>query len=130
MLVSLDSSQGRVELRIRDDGAGFDPNQGRRGQGIENMHTRASEFGGQFELASKPGAGTTVTFSIPHASPVEPGVYRRKAIGSAVVLVGFVLLFSWTKAYAERVISVLATMWVLRFAIAYRRAVKRTGVAR
>jgi signal transduction histidine kinase len=130
VLVSLDSSQGRVELRIRDDGAGFDPNQSRRGHGLENMRTRASEFGGQFELASKPGGGTTVTFSIPHGTSVEPGVYRRKAIGAAVVLVGLVLLFTWTKAYAEGVISVLAAMWLLRFAVAYRRAVKRREVAR
>ena len=132
VLVSLDSSQGHVELRIRDHGAGFDPNQSRRGHGIENMRTRANEFGGQFELASRPGGGTTVTFSIPHATLVEPGVYRRKVIGSAVVLLGLILLllFSWTRRYAEAVISVMAMSWVLRFAIAYRRAVKRTEVAR
>ena len=63
--VSLESARGRVELRVQDDGAGFDPLQDKRGMGIANMRTRAEEIGGQVDVASNPGGGTTVTFSIP-----------------------------------------------------------------
>jgi hypothetical protein len=40
--------------------------------GIANMRTRAEEFGGQLDVASNPGSGTTVMFSIPRREvPVE-----------------------------------------------------------
>ena len=46
VLVSLGSGLRQVELRIEDDGAGFDPNQSRQGQGIQNMCARVRSLGG------------------------------------------------------------------------------------
>jgi signal transduction histidine kinase len=70
--VSLNSLRDRVELRIQDDGAGFDLSHDESGMGIKNMRARAEEFGGHFEVASSPGNGTAVTFSIPRAEvPAE-----------------------------------------------------------
>lgn len=57
VLVTLGGADGRAELRVQDDGAGFDPNQAPRGMGVANMRARAREFGGKLELASRPGAG-------------------------------------------------------------------------
>jgi signal transduction histidine kinase len=85
--VSLDSLSDRLELRIRDDGVGFDPSSGQSGMGIRNMRSRAEEFGGQFDLATSQGKGTTVTFSVPHLE-FTPAAYRRNAL-----LYGAVFLF-------------------------------------
>ena len=84
--------RGRMALEIADDGAGFDPNSQRRGLGLANMHARASEFDGIFELSSAPGAGTTITFSVPYQQPPTPGEQRKYLIGSgAMLLLGAVL---------------------------------------
>jgi signal transduction histidine kinase len=90
--VSLRSLSGRVELRVQDDGAGFDPMEGQRGMGIANMRTRAQEFGGQFDVVSSPGKGTAFMFSIPEAEvPVEPRnpiyIYGAALVALVVVCV-------------------------------------------
>ncbi len=68
--VSLGAFSRRVdllELRIEDDGAGFDVRRGSGGMGIGNMRARAAELKGWLDLTSTPGAGTTVAFSVPYA---------------------------------------------------------------
>jgi len=70
--VSLGSFIDRLELRIQDDGAGFDQLQARRGAGITNMRARAEEFGGNFNVTSGPGSGTTVVLSIPYTPLCRP----------------------------------------------------------
>jgi signal transduction histidine kinase len=77
VLVSLDSSDGRLELTIKDDGAGFDPQQDSRGMGTSNMRTRAAELGGTCEIVSRPAEGTTVKFSIPYSAS-DPAANRRR----------------------------------------------------
>ena len=52
----------RVELRVSDDGQGFDLNSvspDRLGLGI--IHERAQAIGADLRIESRPGAGTTVT---------------------------------------------------------------------
>ncbi len=63
--VSLKRSGGQLRLRISDDGAGFDPAQAERGQGLANMERRAAECRGRFEVESAPGCGTVVSLAIP-----------------------------------------------------------------
>ena len=64
--VELHSLGDGVELRVRDDGRGFDAaaaNNGSgdgRGLGLEGMAERARLVGGELEVASGPGEGTTV----------------------------------------------------------------------
>ena len=58
---------GRVLLEISDDGRGFDL---RRmsislGHGLSNMHTRARRVGGDVEITSEEGNGTTVLAWVP-----------------------------------------------------------------
>jgi signal transduction histidine kinase len=86
VVVSLDSVSHRVWLRVRDDGAGFDPNLPANGMGIANMRARAEEFGGEFELWSRPGGGTSIQFSLP-CTVIKPTNFLRQAIifGAAVV---------------------------------------------
>jgi signal transduction histidine kinase len=56
-----------VTLSVIDDGVGFDVNSRIQstGHGLANMRARAEERNGVFEVASQPGAGTTITMRLP-----------------------------------------------------------------
>lgn len=54
-----------LELRIVDNGKGFDSAFAGEGQGLISMRKRAEGFGGTLEVASIPGQGTTVTLRVP-----------------------------------------------------------------
>ena len=55
-----------AELRVRDDGAGFDPSATPgRGLGLRGMVERARLVGGELDVRSAPGDGTSVTLRIP-----------------------------------------------------------------
>jgi len=54
-----------LELKIDDNGKGFELAEAGDGQGLINMHKRAEGFGGRFEVASLPGSGTSVTLQVP-----------------------------------------------------------------
>lgn len=128
--VSLDSAHGYVNLRIGDDGAGFDPNRSSRGLGIANMRARAEEFGGKFELISWPGNGTYIAFSIPYTAAETAREYRHRAVMSGVLLAGGIGVLAWTRSIGMAAILAVAGVGVVRYVIAYRRAQKRAEAAR
>lgn len=53
----------RLELRIVDDGTGFDPGRVAAGHGLSSLRQRAAALGGELVLATAPGSGTTLTLS-------------------------------------------------------------------
>lgn len=62
-------------LRVCDAGTGFDPQMvfsAPRGWGLAGMRERAESIGGQFQLMSKPGGGTTIEILVPLESPATP----------------------------------------------------------
>jgi signal transduction histidine kinase len=63
--VSLRQTEYDVELRISDNGQGFDPSRVSGGMGQRNMRARAGEVGGTLRVASRPGDGTTIVFRVP-----------------------------------------------------------------
>ncbi len=64
--VELDASGDGVELRVRDDGGGFDPLTSRGGGlGLAGMAERARLAGGSLDLRSARGAGTELTLRLP-----------------------------------------------------------------
>ncbi len=66
--VRLGRSDGRLELEVADDGAGFDPGDPElrsRRLGLTSMEERAQRLGGTLEIRSTPGAGTTVRLVAP-----------------------------------------------------------------
>jgi signal transduction histidine kinase len=85
VVVSLAETDKSVTLRIKDDGAGFDATQNRGGMGIANMRSRARELGGSFHVNTRPGDGTTVTFSVPIMPPARDG-YRMQLLMHAVLM--------------------------------------------
>jgi signal transduction histidine kinase len=59
--IQLQYETGAVELRIRDDGRGFDPEQTYPGHyGLSMMHERAAAIGALFTISSQPGVGTEI----------------------------------------------------------------------
>jgi signal transduction histidine kinase len=58
--LSLLESEERVELKIEDNGAGFDPENVKKGNGLLNMTTRAQDNRGVFRLQTAPGRGTVI----------------------------------------------------------------------
>jgi signal transduction histidine kinase len=68
-------SGGVIEVRVRDDGRGFDPAEtaGRHGMGLGVMRERIGELGGTLEVDSEPGRGSTVLARIPVTAPAPAG---------------------------------------------------------
>jgi signal transduction histidine kinase len=64
--VSLGASDGRIELEVADNGAGFDPQavEGKGGLGLTSMRERVEKMGGVLTILSAPGEGTTVKVSL------------------------------------------------------------------
>jgi two-component system sensor histidine kinase DevS len=68
--VHLWTTNNRVLLEVVDDGSGFDINEASvtLGHGLSNMQVRAHKVGGDVEITSKPGEGTTVLAWVPWGS--------------------------------------------------------------
>ena len=66
LAVHLAAEEHRLTLVVRDDGRGFDTAQDSPGghYGLAGMRERAELMGGQFTIASAPGAGTIVTVTL------------------------------------------------------------------
>ncbi|HEV8559777.1 MAG TPA: GAF domain-containing sensor histidine kinase [Actinophytocola sp.] len=58
-------SQEVARLEVRDDGVGFRPDEPASGYGLGSMAERAELIGGNLEVRSRPGAGTSVIALVP-----------------------------------------------------------------
>jgi signal transduction histidine kinase len=54
-----------LEIKIEDNGKGFDVNSPYHGNGLKNMRTRCEEIGGEYNILSSAGKGTVVKLRIP-----------------------------------------------------------------
>ncbi len=63
----------RVLMEIHDDGLGFEPKkiQLTLGHGISNMQTRARNVGGDLEITTEPGEGTTIMVWMPYIQDID-----------------------------------------------------------
>jgi signal transduction histidine kinase len=74
--ITISSRAGGVAARIEDDGAGFHVartvlDSAKRGRlGLVGSSERIRLLGGKFDLRSKPGSGTTVSFTLPRWCPL------------------------------------------------------------
>ena len=70
VVLSFSVGESSVELRIADDGIGFDPSAPEHAErnGLHNMRTRVADTGGQLEVKSTVGQGTTIVIREPLAA--------------------------------------------------------------
>jgi signal transduction histidine kinase len=69
--VRLSQSDGHLTFEVDDDGAGFDPAKTSYGTGLQGMADRLAALGGELEVRSTPGGGTTVTGRLPVTADPE-----------------------------------------------------------
>ncbi|WP_248958742.1 HAMP domain-containing sensor histidine kinase [Sphaerisporangium perillae] len=90
--VRLSRTGQEVDVRIADDGRGFDPSCAplSHGMGLGLMRERVEELGGRFSVTSEPGAGTVVSASLPiapsaHAAslPLAPSAHAAPSAQAA-----------------------------------------------
>ena len=67
--VALEVAGDRLCVRVEDDGVGFLPEDVRGRSGLLHMHDRVRSFGGELEIVSAPGEGTTITARFPTRLP-------------------------------------------------------------
>jgi|tagenome__1003787_1003787.scaffolds.fasta_scaffold20987837_5 signal transduction histidine kinase len=63
--VQLAGNDGRILLRITDNGLGFDLSYEKRGLGLLSMRQRVVSVGGRIEITSSPNAGTQIEVWVP-----------------------------------------------------------------
>ncbi len=68
VMLRIDENADRLVVEVTDDGVGFHPDRVEtrsRHLGLTSMEERARELGGQLQIRSAPGAGTTVRLEVP-----------------------------------------------------------------
>lgn len=66
---TLSASDGFLKMEIADDGKGFDTTEQRKTLGLLGMKERAIMIGGDLNIRSTPGRGTTVVITVPVPAP-------------------------------------------------------------
>jgi signal transduction histidine kinase len=73
--ITMERRRGTLELRIADDGVGFEPASARdqhHAFGLIGMRERTTLIGGMLDIDTTPGKGTTVLLIVPHAFESRP----------------------------------------------------------
>lgn len=87
--VSARRINGQIQITVKDRGKGFHPEKqismADNNFGLFNIQERINLLGGQFNLESEPGKGTTATISIPlnEELPVDDVIKSKKPINTA-----------------------------------------------
>ena len=68
VVITVRNVDGSLSLSVADDGRGFDPER-TRGMGMLGIEERIRQLGGQFEVQSAPGKGTTLRSTLPIGAP-------------------------------------------------------------
>ena len=63
--VRLTARDGTLTFEVADDGVGFDPAETGYGTGLQGMADRLAAIGGDFEVRTRAGSGTTVKGTVP-----------------------------------------------------------------
>lgn len=63
--IAVEENDGKIRLEVRDNGKGFQPGPKKRSYGLLGIRERVNMLGGEVEILSKPGDGTSVRATIP-----------------------------------------------------------------
>lgn len=75
-----------VEIRVEDDGNGFDLQNAQRGRGLKSQQRRAQRLGGQIRIETHPGQGTRLALRLPvrrKQAPAADAAASAPAAGTA-----------------------------------------------
>lgn len=64
--IEMTKKEETIEIKIEDDGIGFNAENQRSGIGLKNMKSRMEEINGHFQLITKPNKGTKINLLIPN----------------------------------------------------------------
>jgi signal transduction histidine kinase len=67
--VTLAQTDGSLAFEVRDDGHGFDATATSYGTGLQGIADRLAALGGEMQVSSEPGGGTTVAGRVPAEGP-------------------------------------------------------------
>ena len=63
--VRLSQANGSLTFEVTDDGVGFDPVAASHGTGLQGIADRLASLGGELDVRSAPGDGTTIAGRLP-----------------------------------------------------------------
>jgi signal transduction histidine kinase len=69
--VTVTGHEEKLDVTVVDDGIGFDVERHKPGLGLRGIEERARELGGQVEIRSVKGAGTSLLIRLPFDAPAE-----------------------------------------------------------
>jgi len=69
----------QTQLRLMDDGQGFDPSIEHEGFGLIGMKERVDQMGGRFNLHSQPGRSTEILIVLNHPTALKPANENEQA---------------------------------------------------
>jgi signal transduction histidine kinase len=121
--VRLAMKDDRLELTIRDNGAGFDGLKISPGMGLKNMSARVHEVGGRMQISPSPNGGTLIGFSVPCDLDTARDYAKKALIAVAVVAVAtFNSIYGdrWEQPWSE-IVAWIALITVARYAAAWWR---------
>jgi signal transduction histidine kinase len=72
-VVRIAEDEGQLTFEVQDTGAGFDSKVRGYGTGLQGMADRLAALGGELQVRSEPGHGTTVTGRLPARAPEPVG---------------------------------------------------------
>ena len=64
VVIILEDKPGFLNIKITDDGIGYNKDEITYGEGLKNIQKRISDINGRLEIKSQPGKGTSILFSI------------------------------------------------------------------
>jgi signal transduction histidine kinase len=66
--VTLSAHDGEIDLKISDDGSGFDPSKPSTGFGLTGLRERLALVRGTLAISAEPGGGTTLVATLPRST--------------------------------------------------------------
>jgi two-component system sensor histidine kinase UhpB len=78
--ISINVSDSKVQLKIADNGKGFDTTRQRKGIGITNIINRAELFNGKVNIHSSPGGGCILEVILNSKHPLPSKTISRKTV--------------------------------------------------
>ena len=84
--ITITRAAAALTFAVTDDGHGFDPNTVGSGGGLEGVADRLAAIGGAFDLRTAPGAGTTISGTVPVVDvptdvPTDPAAPDAERVG-------------------------------------------------